>query len=63
MAQKYEYIATQKIEIEPGSGMVAFVEGQYVPAEVVENLGVQDKVRSATPTVSSLRHTPPPAST
>jgi hypothetical protein len=45
--QRYEYVAEQVIEIPPGSGQVAYAEGQAVPAEAVENLGIQDKVRSA----------------
>lgn len=44
MAQRYEYVATSKIEVPPGSGIVAYAEGQSVPAEAVENLGVHDLV-------------------
>lgn len=39
------YIAVEKIEIKEGSGMVAYVAGDYVSTEAVENLGAQDKVR------------------
>lgn len=39
------YIAVEKIEIKEGSGMVAYVPGDYVTTEAVENLGAQDKVR------------------
>lgn len=56
MAQHYEYVATSKIEIPPGSGIVAYAEGQGVPAEAVENLGVHDLVEKVGGSTSSRQH-------
>jgi hypothetical protein len=40
------YIATEDIYV--AAGVAAFRKGNVVPAAVVENLGIKDKVASAT---------------